>query len=211
MDLPKNDNHDFARLSELHGVFGTYINWWVQCKDWTIYIHKLKQTNKHQHMQTDISSGRSAFGVSCVKCLIIHRLGEPWRLMDDTVWGGGIVRGVSRLVLTCTCLTRTWHEALNCPNWIDSHIYVSGVGLTYLVILRWSRCTPSLRTGDVYGKSVTDRIDCGVAPAPNCLPNQLTLSKLQSFCMRQTASAILCSIPVIGRCPVPTPPSGPHG
>jgi hypothetical protein len=32
-------------LSDLHGVFGTYINWWLLCRDgkaWTIAIHKLK-------------------------------------------------------------------------------------------------------------------------------------------------------------------------
>jgi hypothetical protein len=39
---------DLVHLSELHGVFGTYMNCWLQCKDrksWTIAIHKLKQTN----------------------------------------------------------------------------------------------------------------------------------------------------------------------
>jgi hypothetical protein len=36
------------------------------------------------------------------------------------------VRRVSRLVLTCTRLRRAWHEALNCPVWIDSHVYMSG-------------------------------------------------------------------------------------
>jgi hypothetical protein len=46
--------------------------------------------------------------------------------MDDTVWGGGTVRRVSRLVLTCICLRRTWHEALTCAVWIDSHVYMSG-------------------------------------------------------------------------------------
>jgi hypothetical protein len=38
---------DLVHLSELHGVFGTYMNWWLQCKDrksCTIAIHKLKQT-----------------------------------------------------------------------------------------------------------------------------------------------------------------------
>ncbi len=37
---------DLVHLSELHGVFGTYMNWWSQCKDrksWTKAIHKLKQ------------------------------------------------------------------------------------------------------------------------------------------------------------------------
>ncbi len=33
---------------------------------------------------------------------------------------------VLRLVLTCTCLRRAWHEALSCPVWIDSHVYMSG-------------------------------------------------------------------------------------
>jgi hypothetical protein len=36
------------------------------------------------------------------------------------------VRRVSRLVLTCMCLRRAWHEALGCPVWIDSHVYMSG-------------------------------------------------------------------------------------
>jgi hypothetical protein len=39
---------DLVQLSELHGVFGTYMNWWLECKDtksWTKAIHKLKQTN----------------------------------------------------------------------------------------------------------------------------------------------------------------------
>ncbi len=27
---------------------------------------------------------------------------------------------------TCTCLRRAWHEALGCPVWIDSHVYMSG-------------------------------------------------------------------------------------
>jgi hypothetical protein len=38
---------DLVHLSEVHGVFRTYMNWWLQCKDrksWTIAIHKLKQT-----------------------------------------------------------------------------------------------------------------------------------------------------------------------
>ncbi len=39
---------DLIRLSELLGVRGTYINWWVRCKDrkvWTIDIHRFKQTH----------------------------------------------------------------------------------------------------------------------------------------------------------------------
>jgi hypothetical protein len=46
---------DLLHLSELHGVFGTYINWWVRCKDrkaWTIDIHKLKQTNNTCTMES---------------------------------------------------------------------------------------------------------------------------------------------------------------
>jgi hypothetical protein len=27
---------------------------------------------------------------------------------------------------------RTWHEALSCPVWIDSDVYMSGLGLFYL-------------------------------------------------------------------------------
>jgi hypothetical protein len=33
--------------------------------------------------------------------------------------------------------------------WIDFHVYMSGLGLIYPAISRWSRCTPSLRTGNV--------------------------------------------------------------
>jgi hypothetical protein len=33
-------------------------------------------------------------------------------------------------------------SALNCSVWIDFHIYMSGLGLIYLVLLRWSRCRP---------------------------------------------------------------------
>jgi len=39
---------DLTRLSELQGVRGTYINWWVRCKDWKVWtmnIHKFKQTD----------------------------------------------------------------------------------------------------------------------------------------------------------------------
>jgi hypothetical protein len=36
------------------------------------------------------------------------------------------VRRVSRFVLPCPCLRRAWHEALSCPVWIDSHVYMSG-------------------------------------------------------------------------------------
>jgi hypothetical protein len=31
----------------------------------------------------------------------------------------------------------------------NKHVYMSGLGLIYLVLLRWSRCTPGLRTGNV--------------------------------------------------------------
>jgi hypothetical protein len=53
------------------------------------------------------------------------RLAGPGRLMDDTVSWGGIVRRVSRHLLTCTCLRRTWHEAVDCAIWMDSHVYMS--------------------------------------------------------------------------------------
>ncbi len=33
--------------------------------------------------------------------------------------------------------------------WFDLRVYMSGLGQIYLAILRWSRCTPSLRTGNV--------------------------------------------------------------
>jgi hypothetical protein len=39
---------DFTRLTEIHGVPGTYINWWVRCKYrkvWTIDVHESKQTH----------------------------------------------------------------------------------------------------------------------------------------------------------------------
>jgi hypothetical protein len=45
---------DLVHLSELHGVFGTYMNWWLQCKDrksWTTAIHKLTQI-------TDVERGK---------------------------------------------------------------------------------------------------------------------------------------------------------
>jgi hypothetical protein len=45
---------DLVHLSELHGVFGTYMNWWLQCKDrksWTVAIHKLKQTTDVEREQ----------------------------------------------------------------------------------------------------------------------------------------------------------------
>ncbi len=116
---------DLARLSEYLGVRGTYINWWERCKDrevWTIDIHKFNQT--HNTCRTG-SDQAGVHQVSSVKCLTINRLAGPGRLMDDTVWGSGIVQRVSRPVLTCTCLRRTWHEALSCPVWIDSHVFMS--------------------------------------------------------------------------------------
>ncbi len=39
---------DLTRLSELQGVRGKHINWWVWCKDWTVWtmnIHGFKQTD----------------------------------------------------------------------------------------------------------------------------------------------------------------------
>jgi hypothetical protein len=134
---------DLARLSELHGVRGTYINWWVRCKVWAIDIHKFDEHTTHAE--------RGQFRLECVSVkrqVPNNRLAGPVRLMDDTVFGGGIVRRVSRLVLTRTCLRRTWHEALSCPVWIDSHVYMPGFR-THLSSYRWSRCTPSLRMGNV--------------------------------------------------------------
>jgi hypothetical protein len=64
--------------------------------------------------------------------------------MDDTVCGGGIVQ-TSRFI----CSLARVSTALGVKHWIDFHIYMSGLGLIYLVILRWSRCTPGLRTGNV--------------------------------------------------------------
>jgi hypothetical protein len=64
------------------------------------------------------------------------------------VWAVLVWR-VSKLVLTCTCLRRTWHEALSSPGWIYSYVYMYGLGLAYLIIIGSSRCTPSLWTGNV--------------------------------------------------------------
>ncbi len=116
---------DLTRLSELQGVRGTYINWWVRCKDWKVWT-----MNIHEFKQTDniCRTGSAQAGVHSVwraECLIINRLAGPERLMDDIVWRGGIVQRVSRLVLTWTCLRHTWHEALGCPVWIDCHIHMS--------------------------------------------------------------------------------------
>jgi hypothetical protein len=49
-------------------------------------------------------------------------------------FGGTILSrgGVSRHVFTCTCLRHTWREALKCSNWIDSHVYMFGLGLITL-------------------------------------------------------------------------------
>jgi len=56
-----------------------------------------------QHMQNGIGSGCSALSVKCQ--VSNHKpVAGPGRLMDDTVWGDGIVQGVSRHVLTCMCL-----------------------------------------------------------------------------------------------------------
>jgi hypothetical protein len=44
----------FSPLVRIAGVFGTYMNWWLQCKDrksWTIAIHKLKQTTDVEREQ----------------------------------------------------------------------------------------------------------------------------------------------------------------
>ena len=99
-------------------------------------------------MQNGISSGCSTLSVKC-QVSNHYPVGGTGETDGDTVWEGGIVRGVSGLVFTCTCLKRTWHEALSYPVWTDSHVYMFGLGLFYLVILRWSRYTPSLRAGNV--------------------------------------------------------------
>jgi hypothetical protein len=44
----ENVREDLLHLSGLHGVFGTYINWWVRCQDtkaWGVAIHMLEQSN----------------------------------------------------------------------------------------------------------------------------------------------------------------------
>jgi hypothetical protein len=58
--------------------------------------------------------------------------------------GGGIVQRVTRLVLT-------WYEALSCPVRIGLTLTSTclGLGLMYLVMMRSSRCTPSVWTGNV--------------------------------------------------------------
>jgi hypothetical protein len=36
--------NNLVRISELHGIFGTYMNWWLVCKDrkaWTNALHKV--------------------------------------------------------------------------------------------------------------------------------------------------------------------------
>jgi hypothetical protein len=48
-----------------------------------------------------------------------------------------------------TCLRRAWREALSCPVWIDSHVYMSGFRTHLSSYIEWSRYTPSLRTGNV--------------------------------------------------------------
>jgi hypothetical protein len=72
---------------------------------------------------------------------------EVW-LIYDTVWGAGIARrswGMCSLARVST----TWREALTCSVRTDFHVYMSGLRLIYLAMLRWSRCTPSLRTGNM--------------------------------------------------------------
>jgi hypothetical protein len=63
-----------------------------------------------------------------VKCRMFkhYPVGGTGETMDDIVWRGGIVQRVSRLVLSRTCLRHTWHEAPNCPVWIDCHVHMSG-------------------------------------------------------------------------------------
>jgi hypothetical protein len=54
---------DMARLSELHGVRGTYINSWVRCKDWkvlTIDTHKFKQKRN--------TCTTGSVRLECIKC-----------------------------------------------------------------------------------------------------------------------------------------------
>jgi hypothetical protein len=49
-----------TRLSELEGVRGTYINWWVRCKDWKVWTMEI-----HEDKQTDITcrTGSAQAGV----------------------------------------------------------------------------------------------------------------------------------------------------
>ncbi len=140
---------DLVQFSKLHGVFGTYMNWWLECKDskaWKIAIHKLKQTNS----TCRTGAVRAAVHwVWSIKCLIINRFGGARETDRWYRLGGRYCPEVSGHVLTCTCPNCTWREALNGSVWIDFHVYISGLGLIHLAILRWSRCTPSLWTGNV--------------------------------------------------------------
>jgi hypothetical protein len=114
-------------LSQPHGGYclRTYINWWVRRKDrkfWTIDIHRFKKT--HNTCRTGSVSGWSTLSVKC-RVSIHNPVGGTGRLMDEISKPFGeavFVRKVSRLVLTCTCLRRAWHEALSCPVWIESHV-----------------------------------------------------------------------------------------
>jgi hypothetical protein len=76
--------------------------------------------------------------------------------MDDTVFECGLaggprvicpggLEGCAHQHVSQTHL----HEAVICSVWVDSHVYMLGLGLVYLFILRWSRCTPSLQAGNL--------------------------------------------------------------
>jgi hypothetical protein len=61
----------------------------------------------------------------------LHEVGFPLHHSLPRPWKPAIIRSI--VVINCT-----WREALDCSVWIDFHIYMSGLGLIYLAILRWS-------------------------------------------------------------------------
>jgi hypothetical protein len=68
--------------------------------------------------------------------------------MDDTVCGGGIVQtsqGMCSLARVSTALG-VKHLIAQSGLTFTSTCWL---GLIYLVLLRWSRCTPGLRTGNL--------------------------------------------------------------
>ncbi len=94
-------------------------------------LHSLCVTNFGGHRACSFK-----FRLECIKCQVSNHqpLGGPARPMADTVLGGGTVRVVTWHVFTCMCLRRTWHEALRCSFWNDSHVDMFGLGLIYLSI-----------------------------------------------------------------------------
>jgi hypothetical protein len=100
-------------------------------------------------MQTGVSSGWSTLSVKCVEWLIINRLAGAERLVGDTVWGTVLSRGPRGL-----CSLAHVSGALGMKNLVAQFGLTLtptclGLGLIHEVMIRSSRCTPSLRTGNV--------------------------------------------------------------